>query len=74
VEGEFYSAFTGTVVISLAFGVGLGNMVREISYEGAPISYLRFIASGLVATAVMNHGFFETTYSSFCADVFSKDV
>jgi lipooligosaccharide transport system permease protein len=56
----------------LAFGVGLGNMVKEISYEGVPISYLRFIASGLVATAVMNHGFFETTYSSFVRMYFQR--
>ncbi|HQP91284.1 MAG TPA: ABC transporter permease [Candidatus Omnitrophota bacterium] len=56
----------------LAFGIGLGNMVTNVSYEGIPISYLSFIAPGLIATAVMNHGFFETTYASFVRMYFQK--
>ncbi len=56
----------------LAFGVGLGNLLREVSYEGVAISYLKFIASGLIATAVMNHGFFETTYASFVRMYYQK--
>jgi len=55
-----------------AFGMGLGGLVKEVLYEGAAITYLRFIAPGLVATAVMNHGFFETTYSSFVRMYFQK--
>jgi len=55
-----------------AFGMGLGGLVKEVSYGGAAVSYLRFIAPGLVATAVMNHGFFETTYSSFVRMYFQK--
>ncbi|MFH1062297.1 MAG: hypothetical protein V1747_05335 [Candidatus Omnitrophota bacterium] len=49
----------------LAFGVGLGNLVPEVTYRAGAVSYLQFIAPGLVAAAVMNHGFFETTYASF---------
>jgi len=45
-----------------AFGIGLGQLVKDVPYEGAQVSYLRFIAPGLIATAVMNHGFFETTH------------
>lgn len=56
----------------LAFGVGLGNLVREVTYDGVAISYLKFIAPGLVATAIMNHGFFETTYASFVRMYFQK--
>lgn len=56
----------------VAFGVGLGNLVRDVSYDGEVISYLRFIAPGLIATAVMNHGFFETTYASFVRMYFQK--
>ncbi|MFH1046049.1 MAG: ABC transporter permease [Candidatus Omnitrophota bacterium] len=55
-----------------AFGVGLGNLVPEVSFAGAKISYLAFIAPGLIATAVMNHGFFETTYASFVRMYFQK--
>ena len=56
----------------LAFGVGLGNLVQNVVYEGVTLSYLKFIAPGLVATAIMNHGFFETTYASFVRMYFQK--
>lgn len=56
----------------LAFGMGLGGFVKEIVYMGQPVSYLKFIAPGLVAAAVMNHGFFETTYASFVRMYFQK--
>jgi len=56
----------------LAFGVGLGALVRDVAYQGQSVSYLRFIAPGLVATAIMNHGFFETTYSSFVRMYYQK--
>jgi len=55
-----------------AFGIGLGQLVKDVPYEGVQISYLRFIAPGLIATAVMNHGFFETTYASFVRMYFQK--
>ena len=45
----------------LALGYGLG---REISAV-AGLSYLQFIAPGLVASAVMYSSAFETTYGSF---------
>lgn len=56
----------------LAFGVGLGNLVKEVPYGGTMVSYLKFIAPGLVATAIMNHGFFETTYASYVRMYFQK--
>jgi len=55
-----------------AFGMGLGGLIREVVYGGGAVTYLRFIAPGLVATAVMNHGFFETTYASFVRMYFQK--
>ncbi len=55
-----------------AFGMGLGGLVKEVFYGGSAVTYLRFIAPGLVATAVMNHGFFETTYASFVRMYFQK--
>ncbi|MEW6169978.1 MAG: ABC transporter permease [Candidatus Omnitrophota bacterium] len=56
----------------IAFGIGLGNLVPDVVYEGVKISYLKFIAPGLVATTIMNHGFFETTYASFVRMYFQK--
>jgi lipooligosaccharide transport system permease protein len=55
-----------------AFGIGLGGLIKVVPYEGIQVSYLKFIAPGLIATAVMNHGFFETTYASFVRMYFQK--
>lgn len=56
----------------VAFGYGFGGFVKEVSYAGGSVSYLKFIAPGLVAAAVMNHGFFETTYATFVRMYFQK--
>ncbi|MDH4100106.1 MAG: ABC transporter permease [Nitrospirota bacterium] len=55
-----------------AFGFGLGQMVKSVDYGGMEVSYLRFIAPGLIAVAVMNHSFFETTYASFVRMYYQK--
>ena len=49
----------------VAFGVGLSGLVGNIHYQGAEISYARFIAPALIAITVMNNAFYENTYSSF---------
>ena len=53
------------VLYVLAFGFGIGSMVKEFSFQGQNISYLKFVAPGVVAVAVMFWSFFETTYSTF---------
>lgn len=55
-----------------AFGLGVGGFVKEIAYEGQIVSYMRFIAPGMIASAVMNYAFFETTYASFVRLQFQK--
>lgn len=56
----------------LAFGLGLGKMIAFVPFMGEAVPYLKFIAPGLIATASMNHGFFETTYASFVRMYFQK--
>ncbi len=60
------------ILYLLAFGIGLGSLVSDIYYGGKTVGYLEFIASGLIGVAVMNHGFFETTYASFVRMYFQK--
>ncbi|MGD9505221.1 MAG: ABC transporter permease [Syntrophobacteraceae bacterium] len=55
-----------------AFGVGLGVLVGQIDYEGARLSYVEFIAPGLLAVAMMQNAFFETTYTSFVRMYYQK--
>jgi len=53
------------ILYLLAFGAGIGALVKEVRYEGAPIGYTAFIAPGLLATQVMFQSFFENTYNTF---------
>lgn len=55
-----------------AFGVGLSGLVGEVIYAGEEISYIRFIAPALLATAIMFNAFFETTYASFVRMYYQK--
>lgn len=56
----------------LAFGMGLGALVGDISYGEAKISYPRFIAPALISMAIMYNAFFETTYTSFVRMYYQK--
>jgi lipooligosaccharide transport system permease protein len=53
--------FIEPFIYLLSLGVGLGLFVRQI--EG--LSYIQFIAPGLLASTVMFGASFETTYDSF---------
>ncbi|MBW6487260.1 MAG: ABC transporter permease [Syntrophobacterales bacterium] len=55
-----------------AFGAGLGALISNVAYGGATISYPRFIAPALIAIAVMNNAFFETSYASFVRMYYQK--
>ena len=45
------------VLYLLAFGAGLGLLVREISYQGEPVSYVAYIAPALIAINIMYNAF-----------------
>ena len=49
----------------LAFGYGLGSLVKLVTYQGHPLPYLRFMVPGVISVAVMFWAYFETTYTSF---------
>jgi lipooligosaccharide transport system permease protein len=49
----------------LAFGAGLGTLVGTVHYAGLSLSYVAFIAPGLISVAIMYNSFFENTFSSF---------
>ncbi len=53
------------VLYVFAFGFGLGSLVGSVTYQGREIAYLRFMAPGVIAVAIMFWAFFETTYASY---------
>ncbi|PYT16297.1 MAG: ABC transporter permease [Acidobacteria bacterium] len=53
------------ILYLMAFGAGVGALVKQVQYRGEMVGYTAFIAPGLLATQVMFQAFFETTYNTF---------
>jgi lipooligosaccharide transport system permease protein len=53
------------VLYILAFGIGLGAYVQQISYAGRAYDYITFMAPGMVAVGIMFHSTFDTMYGAF---------
>ncbi|MEI7529918.1 MAG: ABC transporter permease [Elusimicrobiota bacterium] len=53
------------VLYILAFGIGLGAYVQQLSYAGQAYSYIAFMAPGMVAVGIMFHSTFDTMYGAF---------
>jgi len=62
---EFLPPLSEPILYVFAFGFGLGSLIHKVQYEGRELTYLRFMAPGIVAVAIMFWSYFETTYSSF---------
>jgi lipooligosaccharide transport system permease protein len=56
----------------LAFGLGFSGLIGAVEYGGMELTYTRFIAPALIATACMWNSFFETTYTSFVRMYYQK--
>ena len=69
---SFIPPFLEPLFYLLAFGVGLSSLVGPVHYQGSEISYIRFIAPGLLAISIMYNAFFETTYTSYVRMYYQK--
>ncbi|MBL0422778.1 ABC transporter permease [Ramlibacter sp. AW1] len=49
----------------LAFGYGMGALVGQVQFEGQPVPYIVFLASGSICMSAMNAASFEALYSAF---------
>ena len=56
---------TEPLIYLVAFGYGLTPLIGEVSYNGQTISYLQFIAPGMIAIGVLFQSFFEGSFGSF---------
>jgi lipooligosaccharide transport system permease protein len=68
IQVNFLPSVLEPILYLAAFGLGLGTLVTSI--EGFP--YIKWIAPGLIAIAIMYGSFFECTYSSFVRMYFQK--
>lgn len=55
-----------------AFGLGLGSMLEDISWQGMTVSYLTFIAPGILAITIMFNAYYECLYGSFVRMYYQK--
>lgn len=53
------------IIYLIAFGYGLTPLIGDVDYEGTTISYLAFIAPGMIAVGVLFQAFFEGAFGSF---------
>src|SRR5207247_7532969 len=53
------------VTMLIAFGLGLGAYMTGIEWRGRTVSYLSFVAPGMLAYAAFMTPFFQALYSSF---------
>ncbi|MFH2068755.1 MAG: ABC transporter permease [Candidatus Omnitrophota bacterium] len=69
---NFMTPLLEPLLFLFAFGFGLGQLLKTVSYNGVEIKYLTFIAPGILSTVIMNYAFFETTYASFVRMYYQK--
>ncbi len=60
------------ILYFFAFGAGVGMLVGRVLWEGREVSYLEFVAPGLVSVSVMFSAVFETSYGSFVRMYYQK--
>lgn len=53
------------LIYLVAFGFGLSPLVGKVTYQGHTLSYLEFIAPGMITVGVLFQSFFEGSFGSF---------
>jgi lipooligosaccharide transport system permease protein len=55
------SGFFEPIFYLFAIGIGIGELVGDVSYGGMPVSYTAFVAPAMLAASAMNGAVFEST-------------
>ncbi|HBW90297.1 MAG TPA: ABC transporter, partial [Cyanobacteria bacterium UBA11149] len=53
------------IIYLVAFGYGLTPLVGDVDYNGQTVSYLKFIAPGMMGIGLLFQSFFEGSFGSF---------
>jgi lipooligosaccharide transport system permease protein len=61
----FVSGFFEPFFYLLSIGIGVGDLVGDLSVGGRTVPYESFVAPGMMASAAMNGAIFDATFSIF---------
>jgi lipooligosaccharide transport system permease protein len=59
------SGFFEPLFYLLSIGVGIGELVGKVSFDGHVVGYTSFVAPALLATSAMNGAIFDSTFNIF---------
>lgn len=63
---NFLPSFLEPILYLLAMGMGFGVLINsDLRFHDTSVSYIEFLAPGLIAISIMYGAFFECTYGSF---------
>jgi len=62
---NFLLPISEPIIYLVGFGYGLSPLVGEVIYNGEVVSYLKFLAPGMIALGVMFQSFAEGAFGSF---------
>jgi lipooligosaccharide transport system permease protein len=60
-----FSAMFEPMIFLFGLGVGLGQLVGDVEWNGQVITYAQFVAPGLLASSAMNGAIFDMTFNFY---------
>jgi lipooligosaccharide transport system permease protein len=60
------------LIMLLAFGVGLGSQIPRIAWSGGEVSYLHYLAPGILAYTAFMAAFFQALFAAYIRMHFQK--
>ena len=60
------------VIFFVAFGIGFGGYIEDLSYRGVDINYATYVAAGLIAYTGFGTPYYEALYSAYVRMFYQK--
>jgi lipooligosaccharide transport system permease protein len=60
------------VIFFVAFGIGIGGHIEQLSYRGVDINYATYVAAGLIAYTGFGTPYYEALYSAYVRMFYQK--
>lgn len=60
------------VIFFVAFGIGFGGHIEQLSYRGVDINYATYVAAGLIAYTGFGTPYYEALYSAYVRMFYQK--